>query len=153
MQPMPFSVGSGKWTDPRHFGYMLKGSISSGTTSVTTKRGASNSGHFGTSFGTYNGEFVSSTVVYGLFATQTTGAVTAPRRSCLDTNGAQFSGNPATVVVSIDGSTWYTFTWGADPDGSMNDSYWVSNANGGDVFGLYSVSDGVELKVLVAVPH
>lgn len=155
MQPMPFSVGSGMWTDPRHFGYLTKASFSQGTTTVTTKRGAMTSAYYGTPFGSYSGDFVKDVVVFGLFATASAGAVTRSKRSVLDTNGEQFPGTPATVAVSIDGASWFQFTWQTDPEAQFNDGYWWANGdgNGGDPFNLYSVADDTELKVLVAIPH
>lgn len=155
MHAWPLMHGSGNWSDPRHFGYLTKASFSQGTTTVTTKRGAMTSAYYGTPFGDYSGEFVADVVVFGLFATQSTGAVTRTRRSVLDTNGEQYPGTPASVLVSIDGSNWYAFTWQTDPEAQFNDGYWWAHGdgNGGDPFDLYSVADDTELKVLVAIAH
>lgn len=130
---------------------LTKGSTSSGTTSVTTRRG----GH-ATLFGAYTNSYLSGiTTPAGLYASQTAGVLNVPRHTRLDVGGVRATGESNGLAISLDGATWYTFTWSAGEafgDTTLPANYYYDLAGGGgDPFLFYSMSDGTVKDVLIAL--
>jgi hypothetical protein len=125
---------------------VTKGSKSSGTTSVTTYRGYRSINSTGSISWVFGG---AEDVFSGIYATQTTGATTYPRRTFLTTpTGNPYAISPTTVRVSCDGgANWTTMTYTVpDPGGGpVAYAYYVD----GDPFNLYGISDGTVLDVRI----